>query len=197
MSRGAALCALGSVRICISVICFLSTITQKHRRHMVAVLRHKRKTKAERRIRSPSPREPPPSPREGPGRGPYFFNTEDTNVTENHPAHFDNTDAASQQLMTRNLRTHITGHQNSACPTARASPAPWGGPGRGPICVKTTVPTQPYHSYERKKPPFCRRHPRLLAPCFKLKHVLLPLESAAPSTRISRSFYSKHQPLKV
>ena len=135
MSRGAALCALGSVRICISVICFLSTITQKRRRHMVAVLRHKRKTKAERRIRSPSPREPPPSPREEPGRGPYFFNTEDTDVTENHPAHFDNTDAASRQLMTRNLRTHITGHQNSACPTARASPAPWGGPGRGSICV--------------------------------------------------------------
>ena len=51
-----------------------------------------------------------PAPWGGPGRGllSFFFNTDDTDLTENHPAHFDNTDAASRQLMTRNLHTRIT-----------------------------------------------------------------------------------------
>ena len=71
---------------------------------------------------------PLPTGRTG-GGSPIFFNTEDTDLTENHPAHFDNTDAASRQLMTRNLRTHITSLYEF--PTARASPAPWGGLGRG------------------------------------------------------------------
>ncbi len=59
----------------------------------------------------------------------YFLNTEHTDVTEHHPAHFDKTDTASRQLMTRNLRTLTT----SLCElsTARASPSPWGGLGRG------------------------------------------------------------------
>ena len=40
--------------------------------------------------------------------------TEHTENTENHPAHFDNTDAASRQLMTRNLRTRLISLLNSA-----------------------------------------------------------------------------------
>ena len=73
----------------------------------------------------------------GLGRGlshSLFLNTEDTDLTEYHPAHFDRTDAASRQLMTRNLRTRITSLLYSATlhvPTAPASPAPWGGLGRG------------------------------------------------------------------
>ena len=55
-----------------------------------------------------------PAPWGGPGRGPYFFNTEHTENTKNHPAHFDNTDAASRQLMTRNLRTRLISLLNSA-----------------------------------------------------------------------------------
>jgi hypothetical protein len=47
------------------------------------------------------------------GKAQPFFNTEITEFTENHPAHFDNTDAASRQLMTRNLRT-ITSHLTPA-----------------------------------------------------------------------------------
>ena len=72
---------------------------------------------------------PLPTGRTG-GGSPIFFNTEDTDLTENHPAHFDNTDAASRQLMTRNLRTHITCLYE--LPIAPASPAPWRGLGRGP-----------------------------------------------------------------
>ena len=34
-----------------------------------------------------------------------FLNTEDTEFTEYHPAHFDKASAASRQQMTRNLRT--------------------------------------------------------------------------------------------
>ena len=53
--------------------------------------------------------------REGPGRGPsLFFNTEVTDFTEYPPAHFDETDAASRQLMTRNLRTCLISLLNSA-----------------------------------------------------------------------------------
>ena len=55
-----------------------------------------------------------PAPRGGSGRGPIFFNTEVTDFTEYPPAHFDETDAASRQLMTRNLRTCLTSLLNSA-----------------------------------------------------------------------------------
>ena len=50
------------------------------------------------------------------GRGhlSFFFNTDDTDGTENHPAHFDKASAASRQLISRNLRTHITSLLNSA-----------------------------------------------------------------------------------
>ena len=84
-----------------------------------------------------------PAPRGGLGRGPIFFNTEVTDFTENHPAHFDETDAASRQLMTRNLRTHITSLLNSAtlrAPIAPASPAPWGGLGRGSTALASPAP---------------------------------------------------------
>jgi hypothetical protein len=85
------------------------------------------------------------------GRGhlSFFFNTDDTDGTENHPAHFDKASAASRQLMTRNLPTYSLVIYTLRTPIARAiplphrgglgrgstapaSPAPWGGLGRSP-----------------------------------------------------------------
>ena len=81
------------------------------------------------------PRQPTRPTGEGRGGASQFFlNTEDTDFTEYHSAHFDETDAASRQLNSRNLRTRLISLLNSAAlraPTASASPAPWGGSGRG------------------------------------------------------------------
>ena len=57
---------------------------------------------------------PLPLGRAGEGPPLIFLNTEDTELTENHPEHFDNTDAASRQLMTRNLHTRLISLLNSA-----------------------------------------------------------------------------------
>ena len=98
-----------------------------------------------------------PAPRRRAGEGPqFFFNTEDTEFTEYHSAHLDRTEAASRQLMTRNLRTHITSLLNSASshraslsrPTgegwggAPISPAPRRRAGEGPQFFFNTEDTE-------------------------------------------------------
>ena len=85
-----------------------------------------------------------------------FLNTEDTEFTEYHSAHLDRTEAASRQLMTRKLRTHITSLLNSASshraslsrPTgegwggAPISPAPRRRAGEGPQFFFNTEDTE-------------------------------------------------------
>ncbi len=86
---------------------------------------------------------------------PIFLNTDDTDFTEHHPAHFDNTDAASRQLMTRNLHTPslVSAHPSPREPIAFIAfiaretpreplPPPRGGLGRGLLNTDDTDITE-------------------------------------------------------